>query len=81
MATPRIGIWLIGAKGNVATTTVVGLIGLEQRLVGTAGLVSSLPQLEHLDLPDWAEFVVGGHEASVSNVAAADHVPVSCWIS
>jgi myo-inositol-1-phosphate synthase len=62
MAKDRIGIWLIGAKGGVATTTVVGLTALKKGLVGTTGLVSELPRFGHLPLLDWADLVVGGHE-------------------
>ena len=62
MAKTRIGIWLIGAKGGVATTTILGLTALRKGLIGNAGLVSQLPQFRHLGLTDWADFVVGGHE-------------------
>jgi len=62
MAKDRVGIWLIGAKGGVGTTTIVGLTALKKGLIGTAGLVSGLPQFEHLPLADWADLVVGGHE-------------------
>ncbi len=58
----RIGIWLIGAKGGVATTTIVGLAALKEGLVSSAGLVSQLPQFASLDLVDWDDLVVGGHE-------------------
>ncbi|MEX0714444.1 MAG: inositol-3-phosphate synthase [Pirellulales bacterium] len=62
MARNRIGIWLIGAKGGVASTATVGLIALQKGLVGTAGLVSELPTLAGLGLADWKDFVIGGHE-------------------
>jgi myo-inositol-1-phosphate synthase len=62
MARPRIGIWLIGAKGGVATTAIVGLIALKKQLVGSAGLVSELPRFAPLELRAWKDFVVGGHD-------------------
>lgn len=72
MAKDRVGIWLIGAKGGVGTTTIVGLTALKKGLIGTAGLVSGLPQFERLPLADWADLVVGGHEIrSVSLVDEA----------
>ena len=58
----RIGIWLIGSKGGVATTTIVGLIALKKGLVPTTGLVSELPEFAPLDLASWDDFVIGGHE-------------------
>ena len=62
MANRRIGVWLIGTKGGVASTTILGLIALKKGLVGPTALVSELPQFKHLDLAPWTEFVVGGHE-------------------
>ena len=58
----RIGIWLIGAKGSLATTTILGLTALKKGLIPDTGLVSRLPQFQHLELADWADFVVAGHE-------------------
>lgn len=58
----RIGIWLIGAKGGVASTATVGLLALQKRLIGHAGLVSELDQFAALNLASWDEFVIGGHE-------------------
>ncbi|HVW37019.1 MAG TPA: inositol-3-phosphate synthase [Pirellulales bacterium] len=62
MARARIGIWLIGAKGGVATTATVGLIALKKGLIGNAGLVSELPEFQTAELAGWKDFVVGGHE-------------------
>jgi myo-inositol-1-phosphate synthase len=61
-ANRRIGLWLIGAKGGVATTTILGLLAMQKGLLGTTGLVTELPQFQDLDLARWDEFVVGGHE-------------------
>jgi len=69
MSKARIGIWLIGARGGVATTTIVGLIALKKEFIGTSGLVSSLPQFGRLDLPEWSDFVVGGHEIRAVSLA------------
>ncbi len=62
MSAPRFGIWLIGARGGVATSTALGLAALQRQLTGETGLVSTLPEFSHLPLPNWDEFVVGGHE-------------------
>ncbi len=58
----RIGIWMIGAKGGVATTAIVGLCALRKGLIGTAGLVSELPRFAAAELADWSDFIVGGHD-------------------
>ncbi len=62
MAASNIGIWLVGARGGVATTAITGLCALGDGLVPDAGLVSRLPDFQQLELPDWNRFVVGGHE-------------------
>lgn len=62
MSSPRIGIWLIGARGGVAATATLGLVALQKGFTDSVGLVSSLPQFAELDLADWKSFVVGGHE-------------------
>lgn len=67
---PRIGIWLIGAKGGVASTSLVGLTALIRHLVDQTGLVTALPPFCQLDLADWSQFVVGGHE--IRNVSLFD---------
>ncbi len=62
MAKARFGIWLIGARGGVATTAILGLSALKKGLAAGVGLVTELPQFGRLELADWADFVVGGHE-------------------
>lgn len=62
MPRSRVGVWLIGAKGGVASTATVGLIALKKGLIGQAGLVSELAEFADLDLARWDDFVVGGHE-------------------
>src|SRR5882757_7164062 len=62
MSPPRVGIWLIGARGGVAATATVGLIGLQKKLTQTVGLVSELPYFTGVDFAAWPSFVVGGHE-------------------
>ena len=58
----KLGLWLIGAKGGVATTVVVGLAALRKGLTESHGLVSALPQFAGLDFAGWNDFTVGGHE-------------------
>ncbi|MEX2138357.1 MAG: inositol-3-phosphate synthase [Pirellulales bacterium] len=62
MARSRIGIWLVGAKGGVATTAMTGLLALQKGLIGNAGLISTTPRFGSLELVDWSDFVVGGHD-------------------
>ena len=62
MARRRIGIWFLGARGGVATTTILGLTALRRSLVGLDGLVTALPKFDALDLASWSDFVIGGHD-------------------
>ena len=58
----RTGIWLIGARGSVAVTAMVGAIALRAGLVEPTGCVTELPQLRSPALPGWADLVFGGHD-------------------
>jgi len=69
MAPPRFGIWFIGARGGVATSTVVGWAALRRQLTSETGLISALPAFSELPLAEWDQFVVGGHEIRSSTLA------------
>jgi myo-inositol-1-phosphate synthase len=58
----RIGLWLIGARGGVAVTTIAGLVAHRLGLADGTGLVTELPLFAGLALPPWDQFVVGGHD-------------------
>jgi myo-inositol-1-phosphate synthase len=62
MSQSPIGVWFIGARGGVAATATFGLVALQKGLAESTGLVSELPQFAKLDLLDWHDVVVGGHE-------------------
>jgi myo-inositol-1-phosphate synthase len=68
-ASPRIGLWLIGARGGVAVTTIAGLIAQRLGLSDGVGLVTQLPQFARLPLPQWEQFVVGGHDIRTDGLA------------
>ena len=68
MARSRIGIWPIGAKGGVATTAITGLLALRKHLIGTAGLITATPPFVPLELVDWGDLVVGGHDIRSGNL-------------
>jgi myo-inositol-1-phosphate synthase len=59
---PRYGIWLVGARGGVATSAIVGLAALRGRLTTETGLVGGLPEFAKLPFVSWERLVVGGHE-------------------
>jgi myo-inositol-1-phosphate synthase len=71
MAKRKLGLWLIGAKGGVATTVTVGLLALRKGFTASQGLVSMLPQFAGLDLAHWGDFTLGGHEIRETTLHAA----------
>ena len=62
MSKQKVGIWLIGARGGVATTAILGLCGLKRGLVDATGTISGQPPFANMEPLEWDSFVVGGHE-------------------
>lgn len=58
----RTGLWLIGARGSVATTAISGLLALRAGLAPPTGCVTLRPEFARAPLPGWEDFVVGGHD-------------------
>jgi myo-inositol-1-phosphate synthase len=58
----RTGVWLIGARGSVATTAITGALALRAGLVEPIGCVSAHPDLASRALPGFADLVFGGHD-------------------
>ena len=56
------GLWLIGARGSVATTAITGLLALRAGVVPPVGCVSAQQEFADVPLPDWDEIHVGGHD-------------------
>lgn len=71
MADEKLGIWLIGACGNVATTATLGLLALQKQLAPPLGLVTELAEFADLKLAPWSHMVVGGHDIRRPNLLAA----------
>ena len=63
------GVWFVGARGSVATTAMVGALGVRHGLAPTTGLVTELPELDPAGLPDLAGLVFGGHDVSSRSLA------------
>ncbi|MDP9794700.1 myo-inositol-1-phosphate synthase [Catenuloplanes nepalensis] len=59
---PRTGVWLIGARGSVATTAITGALAIRAGLAGTDGCVTELPALARPWLPPIPSLVFGGHD-------------------
>lgn len=58
----RTGVWLVGARGNVATLAVVGARAVARGETATTGMVTEMEPVCRLDLPDIGELVFAGHD-------------------
>ncbi|GHE85065.1 myo-inositol-1-phosphate synthase [Amycolatopsis deserti] len=58
----RTGLWLVGARGSVATTAISGLLAMRSGLTGPDGCVTERLEVAPGVLPGWGELVVGGHD-------------------
>jgi myo-inositol-1-phosphate synthase len=56
------GVWLIGARGSVATTAVAGAAAVRAGLAAPVGCVAELPDFAGAGLPGLGELVFGGHD-------------------
>jgi myo-inositol-1-phosphate synthase len=56
------GLWLVGARGSVATTAVAGLLALRAGLTAPTGCVTEREPFTRIGLPTWENLVVGGHD-------------------
>lgn len=57
-----VGVWLIGARGSVATTAITGAAALRDRVVPPTGCVTETPELTGIGLPEFGQLVFGGHD-------------------
>ena len=69
MVAPRLGVWLIGAKGGVATTMMTGLAALQRKAIDPVGLVTAREPFTRLGLVDFSDIVVGGHDIRSGSLA------------
>jgi myo-inositol-1-phosphate synthase len=58
----RTGLWLVGARGSVATTTALGALAVAAGVAPATGLVTELPEFAGQGLPRWEDLVIGGHD-------------------
>ncbi|MDG4764896.1 inositol-3-phosphate synthase [Solwaraspora sp. WMMD406] len=62
----RTGIWLIGARGSVAVTSITGALALRASLAEATGCVTELPELRGPALPGFSDLVFGGHDIATT---------------
>ena len=62
LSEPRVGVWLIGARGSVATTAIAGCAAVTAGLHAPTGMVSETELFAGCDLPPLSSLVFGGHD-------------------
>jgi myo-inositol-1-phosphate synthase len=67
MTKRRVGLWLIGGFGGVATTVALGLAALRRGVMDSTSLVTALPLFGGFDLDQPDAFVLGGHDVRRTN--------------
>ncbi|MEU4689170.1 inositol-3-phosphate synthase [Actinoplanes sp. NPDC023714] len=79
-----VGLWLVGARGSVAVTSVIGALAVRAGLTEPTGMVTESPPLRDADLPPLTDFVFGGHDVTdvplakkAESLAAAGVLPAS----
>ncbi|WP_119581548.1 inositol-3-phosphate synthase [Streptomyces europaeiscabiei] len=61
---PSVGVWLIGARGSVATTVVAGCAAVTAGLRTPTGMVTETPLFADSGLPPLSSLVFGGHDTA-----------------
>ncbi|MEU6719165.1 inositol-3-phosphate synthase [Nonomuraea sp. NPDC046802] len=56
------GVWLIGARGSVAVTSMIGALAIRSGLAPPTGCVLESPDLRDRILPGIGDLVFGGHD-------------------
>ncbi|MGW2345036.1 inositol-3-phosphate synthase [Streptomyces sp. NPDC001661] len=59
---PRFGVWLIGARGSVATTAIAGCAAVGAGLHPPSGMVTETEPFTAVPLPPLTSLVFGGHD-------------------
>jgi myo-inositol-1-phosphate synthase len=62
----KIGVWLIGARGSIATTVVAGTAAVKCGLSAAVGCVTELPSFADCALPGIGDLVFGGHDIATT---------------
>ncbi len=60
----RIGVWLVGAQGSLASTVVLGARAITRGLAARGGLVTELPEVAVLPLVGIEHLVFGGWDVA-----------------
>lgn len=66
-----VGVWLVGARGNIATTAAVGARAVARGETAETGLVTEREPASRLDLVGVDDLAFGGHDIREGSVAGS----------
>src|SRR6187431_568525 len=58
----RVGVWLVGGRGSVATTALTGAAAVGAGLAEPTGMVTMRPDFAEAGMPELGDLVFGGHD-------------------
>src|SRR2546430_7191662 len=66
----KVGVWLVGAQGSLASTVVLGARAIARKLAAGGGLVSEVPELAALPFVPLADLAFGGWDIAPTGIVA-----------
>src|SRR2546422_2918550 len=66
----KVGVWLVGAQGSLASTVVLGARAIARRLATGGGLVTELPELAAMPFVPLADLAFGGWDIAPTGLVA-----------
>jgi myo-inositol-1-phosphate synthase len=69
--TPHVGLWIIGALGDISSTLIAGSLAIKHGMASTTGMVSTLEPLSKLKLVSTDELIFGGLDVKSSSMSEA----------
>ena len=64
----RTGVWIVGARGDIATTLIVGAVALKRGQISSSGMTTEIPPTSNLDLVEMDDLVIGGLDVIENNL-------------
>ena len=62
------GVWIIGARGNVASVSITGARAIARGVTDTTGMVTARQPMADLALPAVDDLVFGGHDIRTQSI-------------
>jgi myo-inositol-1-phosphate synthase len=56
----KTGVWILGARGDIASTLIVGAEALKRGRISSSGMTTEIPPTSNLDLVELDALIIGG---------------------